>query len=186
MERYGAIVGWGLFETMRSAMPEDHRSDREVTPLAQALTEEYYRNPVVRTIPYPGISTLLDSLDDRGISMAVLSNKEHGVAVEVVKEVLSKWSFVAVQGNSPDIASKPDPEGALKIAERMGVEPKEVLYVGDSGVDMETARRAGFFAAGVLWGYKTREEIEEAGADILVSKPEELLSLFPRIGSPAG
>lgn len=179
VERYRSIVGWGLFETMRHAMPEEHRSDDDVAPLAKALTEEYQRNPVVYTVPYSGIATLLDSLSDMGITLAILSNKEHSVAEKVVAKTLSKWNFAVVQGNSPELPSKPDPAGALMIAHELGLEAGEVLYVGDSGVDMETAVRAGMFPAGVLWGYKTKEEIEGAGAGMLFSEPEELLSLFP-------
>ncbi len=180
-ERYCSIVGWGLFETMRHAMPEENRSDDDVAPLARALTEEYQRNPVMHTVPYPGISTVLDSLSDMGIVLAILSNKEHSVAVEVVAKTLDKWNFAIVQGNSPELPSKPDPAGAHMIAEELGLSPEEILFVGDSGVDMETAVRAGMYPAGVLWGYKTLEEIEGAGAEFLLSEPEELLSLFPPV-----
>lgn len=180
-ESYRGMVGWGLFEAMRLALPEGNRSDEEVLPLAEALTEEYRRNPVVNTVPYQGIPTLLDSLTDRGIEMSILSNKHHETAVEVVGTILDRWSFTVVQGFRDDVPGKPDPAGALMIAEQMGVQPGQVLYVGDSGVDMKTAVAAGMYPAGVLWGFKPREEIEEAGAQLLVSDPEEIIALFPQV-----
>ncbi|MFO7849179.1 MAG: HAD family hydrolase, partial [Spirochaetia bacterium] len=138
----------------------------------------YTRNPASHTVPYAGVIELLDNLVYRGIRLSVLSNKEDGLTREVVSRTIGTKYFDVIRGRSPDFPAKPDPAGARFIMEQMGVNPEEVIYVGDSDVDMETAVRGGMYPVGVLWGYRSREEILNAGAEVLVDEPKNILTLL--------
>ena len=131
-----------------------------------------------RTRPYPGVAELLDGLTARGITMAVLSNKPHEFTQLCVAQLLSSWRFAAVLGDEPARAKKPDPAGAHQIAAQLGLSPQQFLYLGDTATDMQTARAAGMFAAGALWGFRTADELRASGAQALLTKPEELLGIL--------
>ncbi|MFP4266913.1 MAG: HAD family hydrolase [Spirochaetaceae bacterium] len=184
-EFYRTAVGWGLYKATRIALPDEDISDEKVQRMGDEVVSRYRENPVASTVPYSGVVDLLDTLVDRGIRLSVLSNKEDGLTKDVVSRTLGTKYFEVIRGRSTDFPAKPDPAGALFIMEQMGVRPEEVIYVGDSDVDMETAVRGGMYPVGVLWGYRSREEILDGGAKMLVSEPKEILSLFSeRVVSP--
>ena len=176
VDAYRMFIGSGARTLMIRALPEGVRDDSElVDRCLQGFLDDYGLNWNVLSKLYPGMGQLLDSLADRGIPMAVLTNKPHTAALKCAEELLGQWTFAVVQGQEKGFPIKPDPSGALRIAKTLNVPPQEVLYVGDSAVDMETARSAGMIAAGVLWGYRDREELVGAGAQYLVEDPMELL-----------
>jgi len=115
------------------------------------------------------------------MKLAVLSNKAEGFTRQCVSKFLSHWTFDIVIGEKEGVARKPDPQGALIIAARLGVDPGETLFVGDSGVDMKTAKAAGMFAVGALWGFRDREELEQNGADVIINHPMEILGLIESV-----
>ncbi|MCK5212696.1 MAG: HAD-IA family hydrolase, partial [Dehalococcoidia bacterium] len=127
---------------------------------------------------YDGIPELLDALTSAGIRMAILSNKPHSYTETMVSSLLPTWSFEFVLGESASTPRKPDPSGALHIIEQMHIKPEECLYIGDSGVDMQTATSAGLFPVGVLWGFRTAEELLANGAKVLVERPADILRLL--------
>ncbi|MDY3917728.1 MAG: HAD family hydrolase [Candidatus Limivivens sp.] len=127
--------------------------------------------------PYEGICRTLGRLKDAGIPIAVLSNKPHGQAVHVIESLFGEGYFNAVQGQADGLPKKPAPDGALRLAERFEAKPEECLYVGDTGTDMLTGSRAGMHTVGVLWGFRTREELQENGADQIIDRPEQLLEI---------
>jgi len=110
--------------------------------------------------------------------MCVLSNKSNEFTQIIVRELLPKLKFAIVRGQSEDTPIKPNPAGANRIAREVGVENEEFLYVGDSNTDMKTADAAGMFPVGVLWGFRSKEELIGAGAKALVQRPEEILRFF--------
>ena len=114
----------------------------------------------------------------RGLKLAVLSNKPDHFTQQCVRELLAKWAFDVVLGASDQFPRKPDPASAIETARRLGVPPAECLYVGDSGVDMQTARAAGMCAVGVLWGFRGKEELLKDGAQHLIERPSEVLDLL--------
>jgi phosphoglycolate phosphatase len=130
------------------------------------------------TAPYPGIAELLDALTQRGLKLAVLSNKSDAATRVAVQQVLGRWRFDAVAGQRDNVALKPDPAAALAIARDSGVPSQRWLYVGDTDVDMQTANAAGMFAAGVLWGFRDEAELRVNGAMAIVRHPLELLELL--------
>ena len=124
---------------------------------------------------YEGIPEMLKALKDRGIHLAVLSNKPDRQTVKVVKEIFGDNIFDYAQGQKDGIRRKPAPDGVWYLMEQMQVSKEECLYIGDSEVDAATGKNAGLKTIGVLWGFRDRKTLETAGADHLIERPEELL-----------
>ena len=121
---------------------------------------------------------MLDEVVSRNLKLAVLSNKPHKFTKQSVNKFLSNWRFEIVFGQRDTVPRKPSPEGALEIAKHLNTKPENILYLGDSDVDMQTAVAAGMFPAGVLWGFRSMKELQDAGAKALVERPSEVLSLL--------
>ena len=133
------------------------------------------RNCTYHVTPYKGIPEMLKALKDKGIQMAVLSNKPDRQTVKVVKAIFGEELFDYAQGQKEGIRRKPEPDGVWYLMEQMHVSKEECLYIGDSEVDAATGRNAGLKTIGVLWGFRDRKTLETAGADDLIDRPDELL-----------
>ncbi len=193
VEEYRTKVGWGLEETVRRAIPQEHQANASESGLLKELTaemiREYRRKPYQLTTPYEGIPELLRELQERGIPMSILSNKEHTLTNMIVKELFPDVKFLRVQGTSETVPPKPDQTGIQSLLAEVGfnshtgkssqVLNTTVLYVGDSGVDMDTAVQANVYPLGVAWGYRPAQELFERGAKQVLNEPFELISLFP-------
>ncbi|ODS33588.1 MAG: phosphoglycolate phosphatase [Candidatus Scalindua rubra] len=177
-DTYRQFVGDGAPKLIIRALPEDKRKDAIIRSCLDAFMEDYGKNWKVKTRPYDGIPELLDALTARRLKMAVLSNKPHESTKRCVVHLLPKWNFDVILGQRDDIPRKPDPAGALKIAEKLNIPPSEFLYLGDTAVDLKTSIAAGMFPVGVLWGFRTTEELQENGAKVLISQPLEILNLL--------
>ena len=125
--------------------------------------------------PYEGITETLKQMKDKGIKLAVLSNKPHQQTKKVVERIFGEDVFDCVQGQKEGIARKPDPDGIYRLLEEMQAGREECLYVGDSEVDVETGRNAGVRMVGVSWGFRSREALKAAGAGIIIDSPEKLM-----------
>ena len=137
-----------------------------------------YKRQLNKTRPYDGIGELLDKLVSRRIKLAVFSNKSDDFTKHIVSSLLSNWNFEAVIGLSNEAHKKPNPLMAIKISQIFDLSPDEIVYVGDSAVDMQTANKAGMYAVGVLWGYQGREELLANGAQRLLNHPWDLLNIL--------
>ena len=133
------------------------------------------QNCTYHVTPYEGIPKMLEALKEKGIHLAVLSNKPDRQTVKVVKEIFGDDIFDYVQGQKDGIRRKPEPDGVWYLMEQMRVSKEECLYIGDSEVDAATGKNAGLETVGVLWGFRDRTTLETAGADHLIARPEELL-----------
>ena len=133
------------------------------------------RNCTYHVTPYKGIPEMLKALKDKGIQLAVLSNKPDRQTVKVVKAIFGEELFDYAQGQKEGIRRKPEPDGVWYLIEQMHVSKEECLYIGDSEVDAATGRNAGLKTIGVLWGFRDRKTLETAGADDLIDRPDELL-----------
>lgn len=133
------------------------------------------RNCTYHVTPYEGIPEMLKALKDKGIHLAVLSNKPDRQTVKVVKAIFGEELFDYAQGQKDGIRRKPEPDGVWYLMEQMHVSKEECLYIGDSEVDAATGRNAGLKTIGVLWGFRDRKTLETAGADDLIDRPDELL-----------
>ena len=133
------------------------------------------RNCTYHVTPYEGIPEMLKALKDKGIQLAVLSNKPDRQTVKVVKAIFGEELFDYAQGQKEGIRRQPEPDGVWYLMEQMHVSKEECLYIGDSEVDAATGRNAGLKTIGVLWGFRDRKTLETAGVDDLIDRPDELL-----------
>lgn len=179
-EAYKQMVGWGLRSLAEKSLPEGRRDEETVSECEEELVSLYFKTPVVKTKPYPGIPELLNKLTGKKIPMGILTNKTHHLAEEVVNRLLSSWEFVLIRGSIPGKPKKPDPSVAIEFCEKVGIPPEKTFFLGDSNIDMKTAVAAGMFPAGALWGFRTAEELKESGAKVLLSSPEEVISYFDK------
>ena len=178
IESYRRFVGDGAGCLARRVMPEDHQDDETVERCREIIAAEYAKCWADNTRPYPGIPEMLAGLHERRIPMAVLSNKPHDSTRTVVEGYFPEHYFHIVRGSLPSVPIKPDPAGALQIAEELDILPGRFVYLGDTDTDMRTAVAAGMFAAGALWGFRTAEELAANGAKIIVKNPQEIVDLF--------
>jgi phosphoglycolate phosphatase len=172
------LVGHGMRELVRKALPEGVGTPETIDLLLPEFMAHYADNWNMNSRPYPGIGAMLDSITEQGIKMAILSNKADHFTCLCAEFLLKEWKFDVVMGHHSGIAHKPDPEGALLVARMLGEEPSSILYIGDSGIDMLTAKRAGMFPVGVLWGFRPESELVEFGAKALVQNPEEIIENY--------
>ncbi len=173
---YCYFVGGGAVSLVRRTLPPEKRSDQLIEDCVREFREKYTSNWNVKTRLYDGVREMLDALAAKSVRMAVFSNKPDEFVKLCVAEYLSRWQFAAVLGQRDGIPLKPDPAGALEAARSLNAEPREVLYVGDTGTDMSTAVNAGMFPLGVLWGFRPEAELREHGAVETISRPIELLT----------
>lgn len=143
--------------------------------------QSYDANPTYLTEPFDGICELLSELNNRGISSAVISNKPDFAAKSVCKEKFEEGLLNVVRGQIDNIKVKPDIEGVMLVMDAIGVNANEVLYIGDTDVDMQTGKNLGAYTVGVLWGFRDAKELNANGADELVSHPAEILHIIERI-----
>jgi phosphoglycolate phosphatase len=178
--KYLEFVGEGLDALVQKALPEEGRSSGVLARCIEDMRAEYAGRWSHTSRPYPGIPELLDALTGRGIKLSVLSNKADVFTKQMVEKLLNKWRFAEVRGLSVDCPRKPDPCGALLCAERMQVDPGSCIFLGDSGIDMETGTRAGMFPVGALWGYQNRSALQSHGAKVILEDPRDLMSCMER------
>lgn len=177
-DAYRYFLGEGMDWLVRRSLPKDNHDSDTLKKCHDAIIAEYETRWAENTRPYPGMTGLLTELERRGIAKAVLSNKPDEFTVKTVEKLLPDVKFEVVRGALPDIPNKPDPAGALRIASELNVPPEHFLYLGDTATDMRTARAAGMFAAGALWGFRTAEELSTNGAQALLNTPPDVLKLL--------
>lgn len=179
LSAYRDFVGSGASQLVRRALPADARDDDTVhAACLRSFLAEYEISWNVKTRLYEGLSALLDGLAAKNIPMAVLTNKPQAFADLCMREFLSTWPFAVTMGQVPGVPVKPDPAGPRILIERLGVRPEEILYLGDTDVDMRTAVNAGMYPVGVLWGFRPQEELVCSGAATTIAHPLELMRFF--------
>lgn len=177
VDEFKHMVGSGIPKLVERFAPAG--TDGEALAGALAEFSAYYdAHKEDKTAPYPGIPELLAALKGQGVRLAVLSNKAHALAGPVVEHYFP-GVFDAVQGALPDVPVKPDPTLLRSLMERLGAKPETTLFVGDSDVDVLTGKNGGLTVVGVLWGFRDRRELEGAGADYVIARPEALLAPNP-------
>lgn len=175
LAEYRFFVGNGITTLIERALPEEARQKNLIYQLRKAFIAYYQLLKTDLTQPYPGIPELLTHLNDQGITLAVASNKYHQGTIELIRHFFGEKLFSVVLGQRENIPVKPDPAIVYEILSQTDTSPAETLYVGDSGVDMQTARNSHLTSIGVSWGFRSRKELKENGADYIVDSPEEIL-----------
>ncbi|KLU66670.1 phosphoglycolate phosphatase [Desulfosporosinus acididurans] len=178
LEDYKYFIGNGIRNLVSRALPEQSREETFITECFDLMMKEYRERCLEKTRPYEGIPELLDELTRRKLKLCVLSNKVDELTQKVVSALLANWKFEVVLGPREDIPRKPDPTGAFYISKQLNIPQAEIIYLGDSGVDMQTAATAKMYAVGALWGYRRREELSQNGAQSLINHPLEFLELL--------
>jgi phosphoglycolate phosphatase len=176
-EEYRYLIGRGIRNLVTEALPAELRSDERVARCYERMIEDYGRNSLIKTRPYAGVPELVRALRAEGVPLAVHSNKSEALTRDIVAALLDPDDFVLVHGARPDAPLKPDPAVALAIAAKFGLPPARVVYLGDSLVDMRTATAAGMGPVGASWGFRTRDELVESGAAVVIDAPLDLLTL---------
>lgn len=173
------MIGEGIRHLFRCAAETD---DEALIDTMWGLYEPAYRERMLREIrPYPGVLDALDELTRRRVPMCVLSNKNHAFTTAITFALAGPERFIRVEGAREGSPRKPDPAVALGMAAAMALRPEHVYFVGDSAVDVQTARNAGMCAIGAAWGYRGREELLAAGAVHVVDHPSELPGIMFRV-----
>ena len=187
VDEYKIFVGDGAANLIRRSVRPAQSVQSERPAIGAELGErmlaqfeveyraEYLRRQTDKTMPYAGIPELLSTLAERGVRMAVLSNKPHNSTVKVMEHYFPGVAFGAIIGQRAGCPIKPDPAGVMEILDILGLARDDALYVGDTGTDMLTAKAAGVMSVGALWGFRDKRELLENGAMVLADSPLDVL-----------
>lgn len=177
VDKYKYLVGDGVQMLMKRALNMSGTPEMEAA-LLKDFNEYYNRHYSDHTTAYDGINELLSAIAQRGIACAVLSNKPDNFVKIIVNKIFADFKFAWIQGKTEKFPPKPDPSSLKFILNKLNVNTNDVLYAGDSDVDVKTGKNAGVKTCGVLWGFRTREELETAGADNIASVPSDILYML--------
>lgn len=178
LEEYYSFVGNGMENLIRTAMKDKGTDDELYRKVRGDFDKLYAEHCNDKTVPYDGIAEVLKNLDAKGYKTAVLSNKAHGFVGGILKKCFPDYSFSLAWGQQEKIKRKPDGEGVEKLLEALELTKAECVYIGDSDVDVITARNAGVDMIGVLWGFRSEEELVQNGAPHIAKTPEELFDII--------
>ena len=175
---YPFYVGNGVSKLIERSLPTDSRDKETIRNVRQKFTEYYDEHTIDLSHPYEGIPELVKRLNDHGIKMAVASNKYQRAVEKIISGLFPDIPWVAVEGQKTDVPVKPDPSVVFEILSKSPTSKQDVIFVGDSGVDIETARRACVESVGVTWGFRPESELVEYHANFIINKPLELMTLL--------
>ena len=173
-EKYNFMVGNGINKLFERALPDGEKTEENVLRVRQEFVPYYDQHNADKSRPYPGVTELLETLQTAGMQLAVASNKYQAATEKLIAHYFPNIKFTAVFGQRESIPVKPDPIIVKEILQIAKVQEEETLYVGDSGVDMQTAINAGVTSCGVTWGFRPRTELESFHPDHIVDNAEEI------------
>ena len=172
---YGYFAGSGVYVMIERALAPNMVSDEELHEIRNDFFAYYQKNSTVHTKVYDGVKALVKELKENGIYVCCVTNKVESIAKDIINYFFGGMDKVAGQVDS--LPTKPDPTRTLATMKELEIRPEECLFVGDSAVDIETAKNSGAVPLGVLWGFRTEKELREAGARYIVEKAEEILEV---------
>lgn len=176
-ETYQYFIGSGLRNLVTKALPSSSNNKEQIEICFNLMVTEYRKICTLKTKPYEGILELLDNLTSQNIKMAVFSNKADELTKKIASEIFPNHFDKAV-GLSTEELKKPNPFEAVEISKKWNLKPEEILFVGDSDIDMQTAINANMFPVGVTWGYRTKEELKNSGAKVVINNASELIEIL--------
>lgn len=178
VSNYPFYVGNGVGRLLERVLPMDQRESATVGRLREIFQAYYDRHLYDYTKPYPGIEDLLDNLAVKGVKFAVASNKYQSATSALIARFFPRLPFESVHGMRPGVPAKPDPSIVFGVLRDIPTPKADTIYVGDSGVDMETARRACIESVGVTWGFRPVGELRQFLAEHIITEPEQLFQLI--------
>lgn len=176
IEDYKHFVGGGVDILVENALNNQSKEIKD--EVTKRFKIEYDGKLHSKTLPYDGIYELLDELKKLDINLAVLSNKPHEFTVSYVNHFFKNYNFKEIHGQKKDVPKKPDPKAALDIVKCLDSSCENTYFIGDTKIDMQTAKSANMTAIGVLWGFRDEKELRDFGADFIVSNPLEILKII--------
>lgn len=182
LHKFKYFVGNGMVNLIERSLPENVTDKETFDKVFEAFYNHYSVHYLDKTCVYNGMIEALTELKNKGIKLAVVSNKRHEMTEAVVEKTL-KGYFDVVTGQRPDYPVKPDPTLALKIIDDLGATPSECVFIGDSGSDAVTANNIGCAGIGVLWGFRTEDELLENGANYIAKEPEDIVKIIEAINN---
>ena len=174
--KYKEFVGNGIKHLVFRALPEEYKDSESVEKYYSMMIKTYGKHYGAGMNLYPGIAKVLDKITNLGIPLAVNTNKNQDVTDFIVDEYLSKWNFIKVIGSHGDYERKPNPSGALALAEMARARPEECIYIGDSEVDIRTAKNAGMKCIVVTWGFRDKDYLLTLNPEIIVDHAEDIIN----------
>ncbi len=177
-DEYCSFVGNGIMRLVERALPEELRTEEYVKEARKDFVAYYIDHIDLKTIPYQGMVELVYQLYHDGAKLAVASNKFQAGTEKLIKKFFPEVEFIEVCGNREGVPLKPDPALVELILEKAEVEPENIFMVGDSAVDIQTAHNAKIHSVGVSWGFRSRTELEQAGAEHIADTAEELKQIL--------
>ena len=179
MHEYNMLVGRGIYNLFRGALPENARTEEMVMKMKGYFVPYYNEHKTDFTRPYEGVPEMLETLENAGIALAVASNKYQDGTEKLVRHFFGKHDFVRILGQREGQPIKPDPEIVYEIMSCAGIRDKgEIIYTGDSDVDMQTGNNAGVRTVGVTWGFRSRQELEACSPWRLADNAGELARII--------
>ncbi len=178
LEEYHKFVGSGIYHLCEAALPSEGRYDSNVRRYIELFREDYSNHWHDETIPYEGIKKTLALLQEMKIELGVLSNKPEYFIEPMLKHFFPEIKFFYAQGNVPELPAKPEKESAAYLMKALKYNPADYLFVGDSDIDIYTGHNIGMKSIGVSWGFRTVSELEEAGADWIIDKADEIIEII--------
>lgn len=178
-EDYKIKLGNGFKYLVEQSVPKE-TSDEDKNGVLTSFSDYYRENYLNKTKPYEGIDQMLDDLVSMGIRLGVNSNKRNDFVLRLVDKYFGRIQFAGVFGERKGLPKKPDPYSANELADLMGLGHDEILYIGDSNTDILTALNANMDSIGVLWGFRTYDELKETGASYIVSNPREIIDIVKK------
>jgi phosphoglycolate phosphatase len=177
VDAYRYFVGDGVRKLIERILPQEERTEARIEQCRQEFVAYYKVHMEDKTSVYEGITELLTELKNRGLKIAVATNKVHVAVAPLMAKYFPNIRFDSMIGQREGIPVKPAPQIMYDILKETGCQPSDTLHIGDTATDMQLAQNAGVTPVGVLWGYRPLEELQEAGAKFIISRPEELLGL---------
>lgn len=178
VDEYRFLVGDGVNELIKRALPKEARNDKTIKDCLAFFLAEFDKRWNVKTKPYEGIEKMLKDLEKAGVMMVIFSNKPHNFTVEAANYYFPEIKFAVVLGAKDEIPRKPDAGGVHHVASLLRLSKDNFIFIGDTKVDVQTAKNAGVISVGAAWGFRGREELEKAGADFIIEGPSQLMDVI--------
>lgn len=177
LDKFYYFVGDGILKLIERAVPDGIKNKDEVFKVKKDFSDYYEKHFADKTKPYDGIQDVLKEISENGIIIAVASNKAEEFTKKIIDNIFTNQINMVV-GQIDNIPKKPAPDMVHKILNYYNIDKKDAIFVGDTNIDILTAKNSGLTSVGCLWGFRTKQELSDAGADYIIANPHELINIL--------